>query len=196
MAAIAAARLAGCSLAAPAGGPVHQVMPGLAPARRPCGRPPVGASTAVSGGYRRWLLVRAPGLEGLVWEALRTTSIPIARSAWRGGRLRQLAGSALMPQLNVAAAQPGGGMRLSAARGASGAGLWRAGALRDARRSRTTPRSKADLRYARSRSRRWVVKSGSSHARRAGSASCRGDDPPPSTCCPGQRPQARAWRRL
>ena len=159
-AAVLCAALAGCSIGkAPAGSDlVHQVMPAsLAP-------PPAlwtartGETTAVpgevSGGWLRSF--QAPGLEELVWEALRYNvdyQIAAARLEQAAGYAR-LAGAALMPQVNVAGRGSQGGGDADGLVGVRAAASWELdiwGRVRYGRAAAEADYASAeyDLRYAR-----------------------------------------------
>jgi len=171
LAAIAACvALAGCSLGKPPAGSdlLHQVMPGSLPAPPALWSAPAGASTAVPGQVTGgWLRAfEAPGLEELVWEALLYNvdfQIAAIRLEEAAGYAR-LAGSALMPQLNVAGRGSQGGGDSSGLAGVAAVASWELdlwGRVRygTAAAEADYASAEADLRYARESLAAMVVKS-------------------------------------
>ena len=167
---VVCASLAGCSLGKPPAGSdlVHTVMPAsLAP-------PPAlwaartGATTAaageVGGGWLRSF--QAPGLEELVWEALRYNvdyQVAAARLEQAAGYAR-LAGAAVLPQVNVVGRGSQGGGDADGLVGVRVAASWELdlwGRVRYGRAAAEADYASAeyDLRYARESLAALVVKS-------------------------------------
>ena len=170
VAGLVCATLAGCSLGKPPAGSdlLHQVMPGSLPAPPALWSAPAGASTAVPGQVTGgWLRAfEAPGLEELVWEALLYNvdfQIAAIRLEEAAGYAR-LAGSALMPQLNVAGRGSQGGGDSSGLAGVAAVASWELdlwGRVRygTAAAEADYASAEADLRYARESLAAMVVKS-------------------------------------
>src|SRR5512139_260071 len=163
------AALAGCSLGKPPAGSdlVHGVMPASLPPPPALWSARTSATTAipgqVTGGWLRSF--EAPGLEELVWEALRYNvdfQIAAARLEQAAGYAR-LAGATVLPTVDFAGrASEGGGD--SALAGASLVASWEAdlwGRLRygSAAAEADYASAEADLRYARESLAAMVVKS-------------------------------------
>jgi outer membrane protein, multidrug efflux system len=163
------AALAGCSLGKPPAGSdlVHQAMPTFLPPppalwTAPTGPPP--AVSTVAGGWLR--AFEDPGLEELVWEALRYNvdfQIAAIRLEEAAGYAR-LAGAAVMPQISISARGSQGGGDSSGLSGAAAVASWELdiwGRVRYGRAAAEADYASAesDLRYARESLAAMVVKS-------------------------------------
>jgi NodT family efflux transporter outer membrane factor (OMF) lipoprotein len=168
-AAAVCATLAGCSLGKPPAGStlVHQVMPASLPPPPALWSAPTSGTTAmpgqVTGGWLRSF--EAPGLEELVWEALRYNvdyQIAAARLEQAAGYAR-LAGAALLPSVGIGGhASTGGGD--SGLAGAYAVASWEIdlwGRVRSGRAAAEADyaSAEADLRYARESLAAMVAKS-------------------------------------
>lgn len=164
------AALCGCSLGTPPAGSglVHQVMPAsLAPPPALWAAPRSASSAAPGQVTDGWLRAfAAPGLEELVWEALRYNvdlQIASARLEQAAGYAR-LAGAAVMPQVNIAARGSQGGGDADGLVGLRVAASWELdlwGRVRYGRAAAEADYASAtyDLRYARESLAALVVKS-------------------------------------
>jgi NodT family efflux transporter outer membrane factor (OMF) lipoprotein len=162
--------LGGCSLGTPPAGSnlVHQAMPTYLPPPPALWSAPTSASTAVSGQVTGgWVRAfEAPGLEELVWEALRYNvdfQIAATRVEQAAGYAK-LAGAAVMPQVDFAGRASKGDGDSSGLAGATVVASWELDLWGRVRYGRAAAEAdyasaEADLHYARESLAAMVVKS-------------------------------------